>query len=313
MLFGKKQPEGKTYLLLDIENGSVGAGLLRRDFANHGLKLFGETRTHLPLLHTRDSHSLLREVKKGLQTALQHVSEVASRLRGASAAGAHELGTISNAQVYLSAPWGRPNLAAGSPIFEEPLIKLVAQAIEESLGDIPHTLISGAGAVTAASKQLLPYDENYLLCFVSGEVTELVLVSGGAVVGYATMPVGRHMSLRTLHTHAGLSSIEARSALRAGAQHINEPLAAAAELFAEQLADTVAPLLKMGKVDSVYVVSVEAGEWIAKSLAQSQVISELFPRGGTVRALRQEHVMPYLSAHAERPDLMLMLESLATK
>jgi len=309
MLFGKKTPEGKTYLLLDIENGSVAGGLLRHDNTNDR-KLFGETRVHLPVLYTRDSSTLLGQVREGVRHVLEKVTEVASRLRNSGHEAGHNLGTISGARVFVSAPWGVPSLSTGAPTFEEPVRRIVQEHLDRYALTRP-TFVSSAGAVTAASRALLPYDDTYLLCIVSGEITEFVLIVGGAVAGYATMPMGRHIAIRTLRSHSGLSHHEARSAIRINAPHIKDADGANVEAFAEQLGETIAPLLKIGAVDRVYIVSVEQGEWLAQSLAASRVIAEMFPRGGTARALRHEHVSPYLAAHAPQPDLLLMLESLA--
>src|SRR4051812_18412130 len=115
MLFGKKQPEEKTVLILDVENGSVGSALVRL-VENQPPKLFGETRIELPVLHTRDSASLMREVSRGLNHALVHAAEVAGRLRNTPMGQARvqedlqNMGQISHSAVFLSAPWGSPNL-----------------------------------------------------------------------------------------------------------------------------------------------------------------------------------------------------------
>jgi hypothetical protein len=310
MLFGRTKPEEKTVLILDVENGSVGSALVRLQ-GGESPKLFGETRFDLPVLHTRDSASLMREVDVGLRHALVHAAEVAARVR--NHASTEDAGMISNAAVFMSAPWGSPNLAAGQPDFASSMAALVATRIDESLGRVPQSLYTTAGAAHYSVRHILPYDERYLLCVISGEISELVLVVDGEVVGYATMPLGRHLGVRTLRSHGGLSDHEARSAMRLNASHLAEPMSAAANHYAEQLAETAADLLKLGRVEHVYIVAHDgAGDWFGKALAQSEVMTQLFPRGGTVRALRPEHIQPHIAAHAERPDLMLMLQALFT-
>src|SRR5690349_19059259 len=119
MLFGKK-PDGKTLLVLDIEQGSVGSSLVRLS-SSEPPRLFGETRIALKVLPTRDTISLLREVAAGLRTALHHAAQVASRLRnapeGKNSESLKTIGVVSHSTVFLGAPWGAPSLRDATPHF----------------------------------------------------------------------------------------------------------------------------------------------------------------------------------------------------
>ena len=138
---------------------------------------------------------------------------------------------------------------------------------------------------------------------------ELLLLQRGVVVGRATIPGGRHLLLRTLKSHGGLTDAEARSALHLQSAHIEEPLSSAAAHFVRAFKDAARDLLFHASVRSVYIVVEEPlGEWFAKILG-GEPLQEVFPEGGVVRALRTHHLQPYIGSHA-RPDLFLMLETL---
>src|SRR5262249_28661849 len=150
------------------------------------------------------------------------------------------------------------------------------------------------GATLAGTRRLLPFDDAYVLCIVGAELTELLLVSRGVAVGYATVPLGRHSVVRTLRTHAGITAEEAHSALRL-AKHgdlpYKEPAEAAAEGYAADIADVVERLITQSSVrpTRVYVVAHgDSGEWFARSLASHEALGELLP-GGSVRSLGSRH------------------------
>jgi len=310
MLFGKKQPEGKTILLLDVENGSVASALVRVQEGERP-KLFGEMRHSLRVLPTRDSHSLMQEIKQGLHHVALHAADVAARLRQHEAT--ESLGTLSRAAVYLGAPWGRPDLANESPAFVGAMRDLVADELG-SLGGMSHSFFTATGGVLGGTKRALPHDDTYLLCIVGGEVTELLLVHNNIASGYATLPLGTHTLVRTLRAH-GFTDAEAHSATRlGGTTHTAEPLRAAQEQFADEFEVAVSQLVKHMAVRRVWVVSRgELGEWFARALSNSSDIASLFPQGGEVRVLRAAHVTPHIAAHANVPDLLLGLQALHTE
>lgn len=304
-LFGPKKPEGKTLLLLDIENGSVGSALVHLE-PDKPLRMFGERRAHLRVLPTRDSHSLLNEICTGVHTIAQQMAELTAGLRQHNSTS--QVGNISRAAVYLGAPWGQPDLAAGTPAFVGRMRDIVSRELD-SLGDMPHSFFTTTGGVLGGASRALPHDETYLLCIVGSEVTELLLVHNNNASGYATLPLGTHTLVRTMRAH-GFSDAEAHSAMRLSPDHA-EPMLAAQKHFAQEFEVAVGGLLRHAPVRRVWVVSRgELGEWFAKALSGSATVASLFPQGGEVRVLRAAHVAPHLTAHAHEPDLMLGLHAL---
>jgi len=305
MLFGPKKPEGKTLLLLDIENGSVGSALVHLE-PNKPLRMFGEKRAHLRVLPTRDSQSLLREIQHGVHTLASHVAELAASLRQHD--NTTHVGSISRAAIYLGAPWGQPDLQAGAPNFVGRMRDIVSHELGR-VGGMPHSFFTTTGGVLGGARRVLPNDDTYLLCIVGGEVTELLLVHNNASSGYATLPLGTHTLVRTMRAH-GFSDAEAHSAMRLSPDHA-EPMLAAQKHFAQEFEVAVGGLLEHAPVRRIWVVSRgELGEWFAKALSGSANIASLFPHGGEVRVLRAAHVAPHLTAHAHEPDLLLGLHAL---
>jgi len=311
--FGRKKSPGKTVLVLDVENGSVGGALVH--LSSQELPwLFAETRVFLPVLHSRSAHTLLSEVGAAAHNVLRHISEVAARLR-AHPHTAHR-GEVERAALFLSAPWGSPNLAVGKPQFAQPTVEMLDNLAEGFLGDTPIHFHSNAGALLQGSRRVLPQERRYLLCGISGEVSELLLVEDGRASGYATIPSGRHGVLRTLRSHGGLSEQEARSVMRLptktnAAHAYGEPLAAASAHFAGHFVEAARGLMGDTPTNRVYVVSEEpVGDWFARSLAESDQVGEMYPEGGVVRSLRAPQVTEHFSGHAEVPDISLMLQAL---
>jgi len=304
-LFGNKQPEGKTLLLLDVENGSVGSALVHLQ-PDQPLKLFGERRANLRVLPTRDSQSLLREIQHGIHTAASHIAELAASLRQHDTT--NQAGSISRAAIYLGAPWSQPDLAQGTPSFVGRMRDIVRRELE-LLGPMQHSFFTATGGVLGGASRALPNDDTYLLCIVGGEVTELLLVHNNNASGYATLPLGTHTLVRTMRAH-GFSDAEAHSAMRLPPDHA-EPMLAAQKQFAHEFEATVGTLLHHSPIKRVWVVSRgELGEWFAKALSNSANVAGLFPQGGEVRVLRASHVAPHLTAHAHEPDLLLGLHAL---
>ncbi|MDE2071686.1 MAG: hypothetical protein KGI70_03080 [Patescibacteria group bacterium] len=309
MLFGRSKTGDKTYLLVDVESGSV-AGALVRLSGNEQPKLFGETRVHLPVLHTYDSGSLIEHIARAAREVVQKVSHVAARVRMHETTA--DMGRVERAAAFLHAPWGRPNLATGSPDFVEPVVTLLRTTIEMHFGPIPVTPLTAMGGFHRASRAAVP-ERDYLLASITGEVLELLLVRGGAVVGHATAPIGTNHALRTLRAHAGAHPAEARSLMRAGTHpQFDEALAASGEHFADMFADAAEDLLKRGTTSKVYVLAQEGmGRWYAHALSQSERVGALF-QGGVVRDIRAQSLLPHMAAHAEVPDTHLLLWALGT-
>lgn len=303
MLFGRKKVEGKTFLLLDIESGSVGGALLRIE-EGEAPKLFAEQRIQLLADDTRDAHSLRQRAANATLAVARGLAEVAARMRGHEATA--PIGTVTRAAAFLAAPWGTPNLAVGKPTFNEELMDTV-HATAAATFDVPLNFHAHASAALHGTRALLPYEPTYLICMPGGEVTEILSVEQGTVRSYGTLPVGRHTMVRTLRSHAGLSEPEARSALRLSASHLQEPLRAAGQHIAQEFG-SLARDLNWHAHERVYSVAHD-GEWFAQALAQSNVAKQ-FPPDAVVRHVRASHASPHFAAHATTPDLPLMFDAL---
>lgn len=312
MLFGGKKSPGRTVLLLDVENGSVGSALVRLSPAEPP-KLFGETRFNTPLGMSRSSGGLFKDVRAAVREAVRSASEVAARVR--THAEVAPLGTVEHAAIFMAAPWGRPNLAEGRPDFLPEMTAVVAEEVARSFGYIPISLYTDTDAAAFGARAVMAPErtgEACLVCVITGELTELMRMDSSGVAAHATIPTGSHALLRTLRTHSGLSEHEARSAakLQFKTPHLREPFAAAGAHFAGHFKEAAQEIVQPGDVLRVIVVGADpAAEWFALALAEDS-LSELFPQGGEVRALRTRHLSPHIAAHAQHPDAMLMLAAL---
>ncbi len=296
-------------LILDVENDSVGSALVRLS-PDKQPKLFGEMRSRAPLGARVTGALLFANSKEAARNAIRHASEVAARIR--LHPKTTSLGAVDSAVVFLAPPWGKPNLDQGKPDLMPEMSQYLLSELATAFDGAPVSLRTSASA-TAFGVRSLFAPEPCLVCTVTGEVSELMRMDGEGVRAHATFPSGYNALLRTLRTHGGLSEAEARSAARLpfGTRHIREPFAAAAAEFAGHFKNTVKELLSPGDVLRVRVVGAEpAGEWFARALAADESLAELFPNGGEVRALRPHHLTAHIEAHAEVPDLMLMLDAL---
>lgn len=299
----------KTVLILDVENGSVGSALVRLT-PDKQPKLFGEMRSHVPLGASVTGALLSSKIKKAAAGALRHAGEVAARMR--LHPKTTTLGQVDSVAVFLAPPWGKPNLGRGKPDFMPEMSQYLRNELEAAFEDVPVLFYTSAGATAFCVRSLFA-PEPCLVCNITGEVSELMRMDNEGVRAHATFPSGQNALLRTLRTHGGLSEHEARSAARLpfGTKHIREPFDAAAVEFAGHFKNAVKELLSPGDILRVRVIGAEpAGEWFARALAADESLAELFPDGGEVRALRSHHLTKHIEAHAEVPDLLLMLDAL---
>ncbi|HVV39201.1 MAG TPA: hypothetical protein VHD31_02645 [Candidatus Paceibacterota bacterium] len=311
-LFGKKAKDnGHTIAILDVENGSVAAALARLT-PNDPPKLFAETRIRMPILNSLDTRLMTREIEKATREALGHISRVAARIRLHD--GLSSNGEVERSAAFFSPPWAAMHLEGGTADYAPHMSELVQNLLQETFGDKRSTLHPFGTAAAHSAVLLYPHLGSTMLCIVSGEVTELLVIENNRVVGRATVPVGFYSLLRTLTMHAGISAAEARSLLSlASGEHTTfiEPLVAAQSHFANAFAEAAAELLERSRVENVLVIAPHpVEEWFARALAEDSALIELFPPNSTVRAIRAQHAMPYIAAHALKPDLPLMLEAL---
>lgn len=303
---GKRERPQKTILILDIENGSVASALVRVS-EHEAPKLFGEVRKHLPVVHTRDGNTLMTRVTQAARSVLRSVSETAARIRQHPKASA--VGKIDAVAIFLAVPWGSPDLSLGKPRFMPEMQDFLNRELLQWVGHVPVSYHTGTAAGVFGVKALYPQEDNVLLYTLLGEVGELTHIQDGMVVGHATTPHGYGSVIRTLKFHGGMSEQEARSALHV--RHYEEPLRAAGAHIADSFNDTARDMLGSYTVPSVFVLTHEpVGEWLAETLSQTDSIEELFPEGGTVRALRSHHAAPLVAAHNEIPDLSLIFASI---
>ncbi|MEI6864258.1 MAG: hypothetical protein WCK46_02765 [Candidatus Adlerbacteria bacterium] len=316
-LFSKKKPADKTILVVDIENASVGCALVRVSPGQQP-KLFAEVRTALPIFSTLQTDALLREIDKNLRAALLHASTTAARMRGHMQLGT--MGVVTEAVVFLAPPWA-DSVAHTKGLrwnFEPDVTDMVQTAVEDVFGLLRVTFHALGSAATHTTNKLFEDGSGLLLCTVTGEITELAFLQDGRIQGRATIPTGKQFLIRTLQSHGGLSTAEAHSALSLsqnagqGSHHAaNEPLSAAATQFARHFKDVTLAMNQHKDVRGILVIAAEpVGEWAAQALAGHEPLTDLFAEGTTVRALHTHHLMPYLAAHASKPDLIFMLEAL---
>jgi len=311
---GNKKSNGKTVLMLDVEDSSVGAGLVRIS-RDKPPRLFAESRIHTPILRTRGPFDLAKSLHEATREALQHTSLVASRIRGS--ARLEDLGDIAEAKVFLHAPWS--TLTAhpqGWRWNHEPLmIDSLKNAVDATFATLPSDFYPFANAALETTNALFEKQDDFLLCVVTGEVAELLLVQDGTFAGRATIPFGTHLPLRTLQSHGSISLAEAHSILTLSRHdvppHYAQSLSSAAAHFTQTFADAAKEIVGDSAIHSVLVVGAEPGAtWVAKALSENASSTDnLFTPGAVVRALRTHHLLPHIAAHAPNPDLALLVES----
>jgi hypothetical protein len=310
-MFGKKKDSGLTVALVDIESGSVGAALTRisRDDAP---KIFGETRVSIPLSSSRNTVALASEIERATREALAHISGVAARMRSNGIVA--EQGEVEHAALFFSPPWAKMHLSGGTADYMESMRHSVQKEVADVFGYISTTHHPLGTAAAHTSARIVVDGHPFILCIVGREVTELLVVSPQMLLGHSTIPVGLNNVLRTLVSHGGVSHAEARSFLHLAEREnhtLYEPLSSAEEHFARQFTDAARELRAGASPTGIVVIAPEPLQGIfAQALTNYEPLSEVFPDGGVVRALRPTHLMPYLAAHAQMPDFALMIEAL---
>lgn len=313
-LFGKKNPNEETVLVVDVENGSVGCALVRRA-PGQLPKLFAETRISLPLLSTFTAHQLLKETEKMLREALVQTSGTAARMRNHPKLG--NIGVIGSAHIFVAAPWASARVEDDEFVYtvEPTAANMIATAVRDTFGDVPQSMHAAMAAVMHASERLFGGMPDLLFSSLTGEMTELNIAREGKIVARATMPIGKHLVLRTVQTHGGVSRAEAESAL-ALARHghsgapLEEALEVAAHTFATEFSSAAREIKHTHPMHGILLVAQEpVGEWAARALA-TYASTDVFGERTPVQALHSRHVMPHLAAHSARPDLLFMIEAL---
>jgi hypothetical protein len=322
-LFGKsKKGAEETVLVVDVESGSVAAALVVLS-PGEIPKLFAESRVVLPIQKILDVSVLAGSVERGVREALRAPSLLAARLRNAAGQDLKlrqklsRMGAVSRAVLFFGPPWAALQEQRGSLVWsrEPALARTLRQEIEATFGPIPIAEYSFGQAASGTAQRLFERPDEVLLCTITGEVAELLLMSGGAPHSYATIPAGSHTLLRTLGSHAGVSAHEARSALalarRGDVGHLHEPLAAAALEFSGQFGAAAAAMQTTQPVREILVFGPEPiGEWFARALTRLPLTAP-FDANSAVRALHTRHLGSHVTVHTPRPDLILMVEAVS--
>lgn len=303
--------QSKTMLLVDIENGSVGSALVRLA-PGHPPKLFAENRTHFTFLPTRTAPVLLREIEKAVQQSLGQTSLVAARIRGNP--NIAPAGNVGEAALFFAPPWAALMPHGKDWKLEQEAVSVAARTVGDFFGHIKTQTHASGAALLRASNALFELPGIVLLCAVTGEVTEVVALSNGALIGHATVPFGSNLVFRTLKTHGDYSLSEAHSLLSLVRNHptpgalYNEPLSAAAKHVSKHITQAAEQLSSEKIQGMLFVAPDPLGEWFAR--AMTSFTSDAFHSNATVRALHPHHLAPHIAAHGARPDLQILLEAL---
>lgn len=322
LFFGSKKARGKTILIVDVENESVGCALVYVS-KKAPPKVFAEHRVHLPLLTAVHSDLLREHVVRATHEAIMHTSAVASRIRNHT--NTATLGDVSEAYVFLSAPWSSLR-HVGSRLewhHEPDIARALSAEIGEFFGTIPVSYFASATAIAAVTNMLFTTPPHILIAHITGEVSQLYTLRSQpnkktrSLTAGATIPFGSRAATRTLRTHGGLSHSEAESALRllSAAQspvseRYEEPLGVLLDEYGNHFG-TVAKDMHAHDVGGVVVVSdSRVGPWLARALSEHDAVTEAISDAAFVQTIHTHHLLPYVAAHAPQPDLLLLIESI---
>ncbi len=315
-MFGAKKGSTKNsrhnVLLLDIENSSVGVALAHLQQGGAPI-LFGEHRVHLSMPQTLRGASIAKQIERAVHSAFERISLMAAKLR--SNGSTAQRGEFTGVNVFLSAPWGVPNLAANAPRFLSQMQTYIAGEVSAFAPDIPLNFYTTADASVHGSA-LRGQEGITLVVIVRGEITELILLGRERALGYGTLPIGSRSIYRTLQTHAGLTLAEVPAVLSLSHQPLNiysEPLSAASRHMLEHVAPGLEALTHGGTPSGILVVAEQPiAEWFARMLEGDESLEALFTPEATIRTLSAHHAARHLGGHDARPDLHLSLGALFT-
>ncbi|MBI2004702.1 hypothetical protein HYS79_00895 [Patescibacteria group bacterium] len=321
--FKKKKGQEKTIAMLDVESGSVGAALVRLSPTLQP-RLFAEVRIPVLPLRAVSGAALATQVERAAREALHHVSTVAARVRNAPQVSAHsiekltDLSTVERVAVFLHPPWAGIDFDQSGRVLPGAVPEFLnfAQTLaEETFGAVPLSLYSFGASAAPLLHTLYAVEDPCLVCSLTGEMTELVVVGHFGVVGHSTLPLGAHFLVRTLASHGGFSLPEAYSALSLFASggapvRVLEPLHAAADHFMREFSDAMGTLVNNHATKHIFLIAPRgAGQWLAQSMTERDT-SNIFPDGGTIRTVGPQHLTPHIAAHGSIPDTALLIGAL---
>lgn len=169
-----------------------------------------------------------------------------------------------------------------------------------------------------ALQTLKPDISDALLLDIGAEVTEVLQIKHGALMGRATAPVGSNVYLRTLKTHADISHAEANSALKLAkaegtrlSGELGEPLTDAGKLLLKGLSLALVPLAENGLPIQMYILSdARVTSWIQSAVESTglpEVYKGVIPK---VIPLGEKEFAVGVDVKAGATDIFLMAELL---
>lgn len=314
-IFGKKKHDDMTIALLDIESGSVGAGLVRIS-KNQKPRLFSQIRSTLAPRKSPSASALLSEIEKELHKSLVHLNTVAARIRAQGPSG--NAGEIDRVAVFLHAPWAALDINDKKPVIRthNETLGMFRTQVSDLFDTTPATFHSFSATATPVVHGLFEAPDLALVCTIGGEVSELSLLRAGMIEGHATLPRGFNTVLRTLQTHAGLSRQEALSAISLARSTRELEWAEALTHAVRDISADMAGAIHSFNTDpsvaqSIFVLAPNpANEWFAKMFTEDKQLQGAFASGSTIRSVSPRHAAQYMGGHPQTPDLPLLLESL---
>lgn len=169
-----------------------------------------------------------------------------------------------------------------------------------------------------ALQVLRPDISDALLLDVGAEVTEILHLKQGALVGRATAPVGSNLFMRTLKTHADMSTAQSNTALTLAkaegtrfAEELTGPLADAGRVWLRGVSTALLPLAENGLPIEIYVLSdARVLSWVYSSLesvGMPEIYRGALPKIMTLSGKEFENVLNLKPGTA---DIFLMAELL---
>lgn len=304
-----------TVAILDIESGSVGAGLVRIS-KQQKPQLFGQIRETLTVRSAPTASNLLSEIEKKLHLSLVHLNTVSARLRQQSSLA--ETGEIDRIAIFLHAPWATTVMQREKSTIQahDQTLDLFRAQVRDLFEVTPVTFHVFSSTATPVIHGLFDAPEEALVCSIGGEISELSLLRRGMVEGHATLPRGFNSVLRTLESHAGISRHEALSviSLARNTREVQwaEALTHAMRHITSEMAGAVRSFnIDPGTPQRIFVLAPHpASEWFARMLTEDAQVISLFAPGSTVRPVLPRHATEHMATRPQTPDMPLLLESL---
>lgn len=169
-----------------------------------------------------------------------------------------------------------------------------------------------------ALQTLKPDISDALLLDIGAEVTEILQIKRGALVGRATAPVGSNVYLRTLKAHANINQAEADSALKLAetegtrlSDELSKPLMGAGRVWLKGLSSALVPLAENGLPIQMYILSdARVSSWIQSTIESTgmpEVYKGVLPK---VVPLGEREFSVGVDVKAGATDIFLMAELL---